>query len=228
VHKLEPVSPLRQDMIGPATTLVITAGVYSPAGLSLLRLIGTVPLALLSLRRRTYAWCALAILLILGDLADGIIARRIDDPAATRMQRRCDHLADAAMHVALPTSALWLDPALPREERGYMFVLVAAQAISTLACLLKFGCLPRYRTQSYRWASGTVGVALAARIAERRLSGVFHTAVLMLALSHFEALLITCRIEVFRQPIDGIWSTEDMAGHSESSGSGKHIGSGTR
>src|SRR5690242_16021778 len=122
------------EVTGRVRKMARSARVYSPAGLSLLRLVGALPLAALSLARRARLWCALAILLILSDLADGIIARRIGDPAATRTQRGFDHLADAVMHVVLPISALWLRPTLAWEERRYILVLAAAQTTSMLAC----------------------------------------------------------------------------------------------
>jgi phosphatidylserine synthase len=196
----------RRAIARKVCTVGLTACVYSPAGLSLMRLLGNVPLAILSFRGRTQSWHALATLLILLDLADGMIARRINNAAATRVQRHLDHEADAAMHVVLPASAVWLHPALLREERAYALLLVAAQTISTIACLLKFGCLPRYGTQAYRWTSGIAGVALAARLAGGRLRGAFHPAIVMLAAAHLEALLITLELDTFRRPVDGVWS----------------------
>lgn len=187
-------------------SLASSAFVYSPAGLSIARMLGGIPLLIFASRGYTRAWRTLSVLLILLDLADGMLARRIDDARATSVQRRCDHLADAVLHVVGPASATVLDPSIVKRERSYVLLLVAAQALSTAACLLKFGRLPRYRTQAYRWMSGITGVALAARAADGALGGAFRPAVAMLAAAHIEAFAITLKLRRFESPIAGLFS----------------------
>lgn len=189
-----------------------SAFVYSPAGLSVLRMLCGVPLLVLAARGRSRAWRTLSTLLILLDLADGMLARRINDARATRVQRRLDHLADAVLNVVAPASSVWLDPSLLSRERAYLLALFSAQAASTAACLLKFGCLPRYRTQAYRWMSGFTGVALALRVAGGRFGGVFRPALVLLAAAHIEALVITLTLDGFEQPIAGLFSLRGRHG----------------
>jgi hypothetical protein len=143
------------------------------------------------------------------DLADGILARRIGDPAALRRQRRMDGVADLAFAVAIPPCVYWVRPELLRQERVPITLVVAAQAASLVACYARFGRLPRYHTAAYKWSSGTMGVALAARVAGGRLVIAFRPAVALLVLAHLEALAITLLLDAYRQPVATLWEVLD-------------------
>jgi hypothetical protein len=143
------------------------------------------------------------------DLADGILARRIGDPVALRRQRRMDSAADLAFAMAVPPCVYWVRPELLRQERGPITLVVAAQAASLVACYARFGRLPRYHTEAYKWSSGTMGVALAARVAGGPLAIAFRPAVALLVLAHLEALAITLLLDAYRQPVATVWEVLD-------------------
>jgi hypothetical protein len=178
---------------------------HIPVGLSVLRLLA-VPWVVRLARRGARGRCCAAMATLVGvDLADGILARRIGDPVALRRQRRMDGAADLAFAVAVPPCVYWVRPELLRQERVPITLLAAAQAASLVACYARFGCLPRYHTAAYKWSSGTMGVALAARVAGGRLAIAFRPAVILLVLAHLEALAITLLLDAYRQPVATIW-----------------------
>jgi hypothetical protein len=182
---------------------------HIPVGMSVLRLLA-VPWVVRLARRGSRSRCCAAMATLVGiDLADGILARRIGDPAALRRQRRMDGAADLAFAVAIPPCVYWVRPELLRQERGPITLVVAAQAASLVACYARFRRLPRYHTAAYKWSSGTMGVALAARVAGGRLAIAFRPAVALLVLAHLEALAITLLLDAYRQPVATIWDVLD-------------------
>ena len=182
---------------------------HIPAGLSVLRLFA-VPWVVRLARQRARGRCCAAMATLVGiDLADGILARRIGDPVALRRQRRMDSAADLAFAMAVPPCVYWVRPELLRQERGPITLVVAAQAASLVACYARFGRLPRYHTEAYKWSSGTMGVALAARVAGGPLAIAFRPAVALLVLAHLEALAITLLLDAYRQPVATVWEVLD-------------------
>ena len=182
---------------------------HTPVGMSVLRLLA-VPWVVRLARRGARGPCCAAIATLVGiDLADGILARRIGDPTALRRQRRMDGVADLAFAVAIPPCVYWVRPELLRQERIPITLVVAAQAASLVACYTRFGRLPRYHTTAYKWSSGTMGVALAARAAGGRLGIAFRPAVALLVLAHLEALAITLLLDAYRQPVATLWEVLD-------------------
>jgi hypothetical protein len=178
-------------------------------GMSALRLLA-VPWVVRLARSGARGRCCAAMATLVGiDLADGILARRIGDPVALRRQRRMDGAADLAFAVAVPPCVYWVRPELLRQERVPITLVAAAQAASLVACYTRFGRLPRYHTAAYKWSSGTMGVALAARVAGGRLAIAFRPAVAMLVLAHLEALAITLLLDAYRQPVATIWEVLD-------------------
>ena len=182
---------------------------HIPAGLSVLRLFA-VPWVVRLARQRARGRCCAAMATLVGiDLADGILARRIGDPVALRRQRRMDSAADLAFAMAVPPCVYWVRPELLRQERVPITLVVAAQAASLVACYARFGRLPRYHTAAYKWSSGTMGVALAARVAGGRLAIAFRPVVALLVLAHLEALAITLLLDAYRQPVATVWEVLD-------------------
>ena len=182
---------------------------HIPAGMSVLRLLA-VPWVVRLARRGARGRCCAAMATLVGiDLADGILARRIGDPVALRRQRRMDGAADLAFAIAVPPCVYWVRPELLRQERVPITLVVAAQAASLVACYARFGRLPRYHTAAYKWSSGTMGVALAARVAGGPLAIAFRPAVAWLVLAHLEALAITLLLDAYRQPVATLWEVLD-------------------
>lgn len=185
------------------------AVLHIPAAISAFRLLSLPGLLWLAQRRARRTWCAALAGLMTLDLLDGMLARRIGDPAALRRQRRLDSLADAPLWLALPVCVARLDRAAPRallkDEQPAIALVLAAQAASTLACWLKFRRLPRYRTELFRWSAGALGFALAGRVAGGRLGAAFRPVAACLALAHLEALTLTVLLPDYRQPLAGIW-----------------------
>jgi phosphatidylglycerophosphate synthase len=146
---------------------------HTPAGMSLLRLLAVPWVVRLAHRRARGRSCAAVATLVVINLADGILARRIGDPTALRCQRALDSVADVALCLTAPLCARRLCPTLLRQEAVPITIFAAAQAASLVACYARFGRLPRYHTEAYKWSSGTMGVALAARVAGGRLAIAF-------------------------------------------------------
>lgn len=179
---------------------------HVPAGLSLLRLVAAPPVVRLAQRGARGPCSAAMAALVAVDLADGILARRIGDPVALRRQRRLDGIADLAFCAIIPLCVGRLRPEMVREERVPIALVTAAQGASVLACLARFGRLPLYHTAAYKWTSGTLGAALAGRIAGGWLSAGFRPAVALLALAHLEALAITLLLDTYRRPVVSVWT----------------------
>jgi len=189
---------------------------HLPVALSLLRLLAMPWLAWLACRNRRAPWCATLATLMSVDLADGIIARRIGDAETICRQRRLDGLADAVLFAVAPPCAYRLRPQLVREEWLAIGLLLAAQCASVAACLLRFRCLPRYRTFTYKWSAGALGFALAGRIAGGPAAKVFRPAMALLTLAHLEALAITLSLDTFRQPMASLWRVHRALGRDDS------------
>jgi phosphatidylglycerophosphate synthase len=177
-----------------------------PVALSLLRLLVIPWLVRLAYLNRRVTWCATLAALMSVDLADGIIARRTGDARTICRQRRLDGLADAILFAVAPPCAYRLRPRLVREERVAIGLLLAAQGASLAACLLRFRRLPRYRSFAYKWSAGSLGFALAGRLAGGLPALAFRPAMALLTLAHLEALAITLSLDAFRQPVASVWA----------------------
>src|SRR5205085_12145001 len=117
---------------------------HIPAGMTVLRLLA-VPWVVRLAQRGARGRCCAAMATLVGiDLADGILARRIGDPAALPRQRRMDGATDLAFAAAVPPCVYWVRPELLRQERGPITLVVTAQAASLVACDARFTRLPRY------------------------------------------------------------------------------------
>ena len=78
---------------------------HIPAGMSVLRLLA-VPWVVKLARRGARGRCCAVIATLVGiDLADGILARRIGDPAALRRQRRMGHTKNRSAASVVPPRA---------------------------------------------------------------------------------------------------------------------------
>jgi hypothetical protein len=141
---------------------------------------------------------------VLVDLADGILARRIGDPHALRLQRQLDGATDAVFVVVVPLCAYRLQPALLREERAAITLLGLCQIGSLMTCYARFGRMPRYHTSAYKWSAGTLGVMLAGRITGGWLSLGFRPAMAAVAVAHLEALAISLLLDAYRTPVHSL------------------------
>jgi phosphatidylglycerophosphate synthase len=177
---------------------------HVPAAISLARLLAIPAIARMAWRGERRRCCVALAGSVLVDLADGIVARRVPNAAALRRQRALDGVADAVFFVAAPLCAVRLRPALPREERAGLAGLALCQGLSTLACLVRFGRLPRYRSASYKWCAGALGFALAGRVAGGPWRLAFRPALGALSLAHLEAAAITLLLDRYREPIRSV------------------------
>ncbi len=174
---------------------------YIPAGMSVARLL-VIPWIMERARRGARGQCCAAMAgSVLVDLADGIVARRIGDPHALRLQRRLDSATDAVFVVVAPLCAYRLRPELVREERAVITLLGLCQIGSLVTCLVRFGRLPRYYTSAYKWSAGTLGIMLAGRVAGGWLSLGFRPAMVAVAAAHLEALAISLLLDAYRTPV---------------------------
>lgn len=174
---------------------------YAPAGLSAARLLAVPWIVGRALRGARGQCCAAIAGSVMIDLADGILARRIGDPHALRLQRRLDGATDALFVVAASLCALRLRPALLREERAAIAFLGLCQIGSLVTCYGRFGHLPRYHTAAYKWSAGTLGVMLAGRVAGGWLGLGFRPAMVAVAVAHLEALAISLLLDAYRTPV---------------------------
>ena len=177
---------------------------YVPAGLSAIRLLAVPSIVGRALQGARSQCCAAIAGSVMINLADGILARRIGQSAQPRQQRRLDGAADAVFVVAVPLCAYRLRPELLREERAAITLLGLCQTASLLACYARFRRLPRYHTAGYKWSAGTLGVALAGRVAGGWLSLGFRPAMAAVAVAHLEALAISLLLDAYRTPVPSL------------------------
>ena len=174
---------------------------HVPAGLSGARLIAALWLPCLARRNRRRQCAAIMVGNIIIDLADGMLARRLCAPTALRRQRRLDGLADAVFTLTAPCASYRLRPDMPASLRAPIAALLLAQCCSTATCLVRFRRLPRYRTSAYRWSAGAVGLGLAGHVVGGRYEPALRPALWLLVPAHLEALAITLKLEVYREPV---------------------------
>ncbi len=174
---------------------------YAPAALSACRLLAVPWIAWQAAHGARDRWRLAVVASVVVDLADGMLARRIGDPVALRRQRCLDGLADTVFSAAVPLGAWQLRPDLPRAERTPIVLFATAQMTSLVACGVRFGCLPRYRTAAYKWSSGALALALAWCVADGAGTMMFPPAIALLTLAHLEAVVITLRLPAYRQPV---------------------------
>jgi hypothetical protein len=85
-------------------------------------------------RRARGRCCAAIATLVVIDLADGILARRIGDLTALRRQRALNSVADVAPRLTAPLCARRLCPTLLRQEAVPIANFAAAQAARPIVC----------------------------------------------------------------------------------------------
>ena len=96
---------------------------------------------------RAGPFLACLVISLLTDLADGLLARRLN--MATEVGAKLDSWADFLTYLSLPICGWWLRPEVVREEQLWLTVGIGCYFAATIAGLLKFRRLTSYHT----WAA---------------------------------------------------------------------------
>ncbi len=175
---------------------------YIPNILSLFRIIAA-PFLLLS------AWYDLPLLffillgmMLISDLLDGIIARRIDH--TTERGSRLDSYGDILTYLSTPLAVWWLWPDIVKEELYYIIAAVIIYIVPAIFSFLKFGQLASYHTWITKIAAVlmSVGVVMLLGFDNNLL---FHAAVYFLVLVMVENIAITLILPKQKSDIYTLW-----------------------
>ncbi|GIT97832.1 CDP-alcohol phosphatidyltransferase family protein [Sulfurovum sp. TSL1] len=175
---------------------------YIPNILSLFRIFAA-PFLLLS------GWYDLPILffillgmMLLSDLLDGIIARRIDH--TTERGSRLDSYGDILTYLSTPLAVWWLWPDIVKEELYYIIAAIVIYIVPAIFSFLKFGQLASYHTWITKIAAVlmSVGVVMLLGFDNHLL---FHSAVYFLVLVMVENIAITFILPKQKSDIYSVW-----------------------
>lgn len=124
------------------------------------RVLGLAPLLWAAHAGRRTLFLGLLAFLLLTDLIDGPLARRLRQEGRTGA--RLDSVADWLLYGALAVSCWWLEEAAFRENLTWFVTVFGTWLVSALVCLARFGALPSYHTRLAKGAALVTGpVALA-------------------------------------------------------------------
>ncbi|MCA9135295.1 MAG: CDP-alcohol phosphatidyltransferase family protein, partial [Planctomycetales bacterium] len=118
-----------------------------PNAITSLRILGSPMLVVLATADQIYGLVALTVCLVFTEWLDGYLARRSHVTSA--VGARLDTVADAIFYWSLLIALVVLRPAAIGNESIWIAAAISCYAISWLASLAKFRCLPSYHT----WAA---------------------------------------------------------------------------
>src|SRR5437667_12543669 len=95
---------------------------------------------------------------LLTDLADGLLARRLN--LATEVGAKLDSWADFLTYLSLPICGWWLRPEVVREEQLWLTGGIGCYFAATIAGFLKFRRLTSYHTWAAKVSAVLVGAAV--------------------------------------------------------------------
>ncbi len=165
-----------------------------PNALSAIRLVGSFVLIGLAVSEEPAAVLVLFICLEMTDWFDGRLAIALNQ--RTVFGARLDSAADVALAGATLFAGLWLHWASLQPEFIFMAAAIGLYGVSSLYGLRKFGAIPTYHTFGAKkcWGLITVGVVC---IFGGWATWPFRVAMIAVAVTNFEAILIT---RVLEQP----------------------------
>jgi CDP-diacylglycerol--glycerol-3-phosphate 3-phosphatidyltransferase len=174
-----------------------------PNLLSLLRLI-LAPLMLLSAfagERRLFL--IILSLAWLSDWLDGLLARVTQQ--VTSLGSKLDSLGDLVLYIVLPIGIYLLWPKVVEDEVYTILVGLFAYFVAHAFALMKFGQLAGY----HMWSAKITAVLLAVGLLLMLGAGIywlFRLAVFSLLISACESILITLKLQSFRNDIPTVFS----------------------
>ena len=173
-----------------------------PNALSAIRLVGSFVLIGLAVLGEPAAVLVLFICLEMTDWFDGRLAIALNQ--RTVFGARLDSAADVALAGAALFAGLWLHWASLQPEFIFMALAIGLYGVSSLYGLRKFGAIPTYHTYGAKkcWGLITIGVVC---IFGGWATWPFRVAMIAVAVTNFEAILITRVLEQPRVDVTSLY-----------------------
>lgn len=205
VNNNEPESPIPSDSgrpIDESAELRSNRMWTIPNFLSAIRLVGSFVLIWLTLLDEATAVLVLFVCLEMTDWFDGRLAVALNQ--RTVFGARLDSAADVTLIGAMLFAGLWLHWASLHPEAIYMASAIGLYAVSSLYGLRKFRAIPTYHTFAAKkcWGLITIGVVC---IFGGWASWPFRVAMIAVAVTNFEAILITRALEQPRVDVTSLY-----------------------
>jgi CDP-diacylglycerol--glycerol-3-phosphate 3-phosphatidyltransferase len=136
-----------------------------PNVLSIMRLVGVLPLLWVARgdHRTAFLWILAALLIT--DWLDGQLAALLDQ--RTELGARLDSTVDAVLYAAVAVSYWWLEGDVMREESPWFLAVGVTWMVSVLVSLARFERLPSYHS----WAAKAAWLAVAVTAVHWLLTG---------------------------------------------------------
>ena len=163
-------------------------GVNLPNWLSCLRLALAPLLLVLAWKHRPVSFLACLCLSLASDLADGFLARYLDQKS--ELGAKLDSWGDLATYTAFGIGAWWLWPDVIRAEVWCVAVVVASYTLPSLLAFLKFGRLTSYHTRGAKLSALLMGPALLLLFGWQ-VTWLFRVATVVLLAAEIEEIAIT-------------------------------------
>ena len=129
-----------------------------PNAISGLRIVMVPLLAILAFRGLGFAFTVLLASSLLMDFLDGYLARRLKQQ--TLLGAQLDSWGDFLTVLVYPAAAVWLQPALLRQNATWVMLALLAYAAPIAFGVIKFGRLTSYHTRLMSLTAYVMGVAV--------------------------------------------------------------------
>ena len=142
------------------------------------------------------------VLSLLTDLADGLLARRLN--LATELGAKLDSWADFLTYLSLPICGWWLRPEVVREEAIWLSTGIFSYLAAIAAGFLKFKRLTSYHTWGAKISAVLVGAAVLVFFANGP-GWVFRVVMPFVGLANLEEIAITLTLRQLRANVPSLW-----------------------
>jgi phosphatidylglycerophosphate synthase len=197
------------DTTGPQTALaqepLIRAGIVPniPNALSLLRLLSAPFLLVLAIagRERPFRWLLVASLLT--DIADGIIARRLQ--ITSKVGAMLDSTADLLVFGTAVYAIFRLRSAFVSEHYGPILALVGLYLMALAAGLLRYSRLASFHTHACRIAAYAQGIFVVLLLFRGYEPALFYLMIGVSALAYMEEFALTFFLPKWTANVGGLY-----------------------
>src|SRR6266478_4433410 len=149
---------------------------------------------------KAFLYCFIVSLLT--DLADGLLARRLN--LATELGAKLDSWADFMTYLALPFCGWWLRPGVVSEERVWLAAGIGCYLVATIVGFLRFRRLTSYHTWGAKTAAVLVGAAVFVFFADGP-GWVFRMVMPIVVLTNLEEIAITFALPQPAANVPSLW-----------------------
>lgn len=178
-----------------------------PNVLTTARILGAAPLATLAWFGQRNAFIGFLAFLLLTDLIDGPIARRLGQQGKTGA--RLDTIADGLLYIAVALSFWWLETDAFRAHLPWFWAVFVSWLLSVAVSLVRFGRLPSYHTWLAKTSALVVGPVALAWIVAGWTAGI-PWALAFVTLANVEAAAIGAVLPEWRSDVTSLGRAQEL------------------